>query len=463
MLFPYWTFAVDFIHDGPLRRTMRALGTVAYDRTFGHSRPDWAALESTRASVQQRHGLAADQASTFDVQFDAPYISSIEPFAIMSHDEIHREVRHMSAQDAAASVALWRSAADIISSAGQEFIAGIRSVIGTEWTGPAAAAAEQGTTEFLLSVEALSRTAAFVAHSAETGSEGIHETTARMPEPASPSLAERSLSMVPYPGLFKAAQQRADEAEDYARDIMQTVYAPAMTSADSVVPLLAAPSDPTSHSGLPAGGSAGSSWQGANSDPDARRTYSPSAGVTVDGPAGQHYPGGTPAGSGQDEYSWRNNSPASVAPAGLDAVPPVRGDTPSSGPLTGNTGQGSPAPGRAGDGMPGAYVPTASRGAGGAPAPGRPAGGSLAGGSGRNTDAGRAATSPARTGTGTGSTTAQTGARGGMGAFAPMAGAAGKADEKDHETAKYLQSRRNGEDIIGRLRNVVPPVLGSSG
>ncbi|WP_064442402.1 hypothetical protein [Hoyosella altamirensis] len=445
------TIAIDLLTDGPLRRAMRAAGNFTYDRATGTERPDWNSLAGIQAAGQERRMVNAEHVQNYDGEFDWPYVTSMEQFALMAHEKIYSEVKVMSAQNVDASVALWRSAAETVQREGDAFIDGLRSIIGTNWEGPAARAAEEGAQRFIDSVHSLARTAEFVARSADTGSEGIHETTARIPEPQTPSFSERALSMTPYPGLFKAAQQRADEAEDYARDVMSTIYAPAVTDSDAIVPVLARPHDPT----------AGSDGSG------------PGQTVLRSEPGRPHVGSGGPGSSTLAPIDIPAASelvtPAMVQPGHLPnahELSPVTRVEPTAAP-SGSTGVGG-----GGAGQPGslrAAEPDVQGGAAAVPggrsgARGGPSGGTRSPltGSGSQGAVRPAPEDVSRRGmsAGTSASTPNAGARSGMGAFAPMAGAAGQRDEKDHQTPKYLYSRRNGEDIIGPLRKVTPPVIG---
>ncbi|AEF41146.1 hypothetical protein [Hoyosella subflava] len=447
------TIAIDLITDGPLRRAMRAAGNFTYDRATGTERPDWNSLAGVQAAGQERRMVNAEHVQKYDGEFDWPYVTSMEQFALMAHETIYSEVKVMSAQNVDASVALWRSAAETVRREGEAFIDGLRNIIGTDWDGPAARAAEEGAQRFIDSVHSLSRTAEFVARSADTGSEGIHETTARIPEPQTPSFTERALSMTPYPGLFKAAQQRADEAEDYARDVMSTIYAPAVTDSDAIVPVLARPHDPT----------AGSDGNGPGQTVLRSEPGRPHAGSGSTGSTGSTaVPIGIPGAS-------ESVTPAMVQPGQLpnahELSPAARVD-PAAAPSgsTGVSGSGAGQPGSLRASEPGVQGGVAVSPGGRSAARGGPSGGITSPLAGRGS---LGAARPAPEGVsqrgisaGTSASTPNAGARSGMGAFAPMAGAAGQTGEKDHQTPKYLYSRRNGEDIIGPLRKVTPPVIG---
>ncbi|MCQ4117603.1 hypothetical protein [Rhodococcus tibetensis] len=244
--------------------------------------------------------------------------------------------------------------------------------------------------------------------------------------------------------------------EDEARDAMATVYNPGLATSDGSVPEF---TKPESRVDVPAGPS-GPGVDQVNSAPSSSdRIGGPNAGQPNSGDAPASDPSAVdsaPTVDGTEQNATTAPSAATAPPTTAPAS--VTGDQAQS--RTGmpqgtdsSSGGGSRSGGVGGGGSGGGIGVGAGGLGGGSAGGGRPGAGTGAGG--KPGVAGMAA--GGRSGTGMRGTGPMGGGMMGGGA----GGAKGAGEDKEHKTPDYLITLDNGNELIGKLPLVSPPVIGA--
>jgi hypothetical protein len=428
-----------------------------------------------------------------------------DPFEVMSHEDIWSKAQALQAEHIDATSGNWRILGNDAATDAAAFALKVTNQVGTNWQGVAAEAAGQGVDRYATSAGELMLAADGLSQKVQATSAGVNATRAALPPPVPYGTGEKIfdvgswLTRTLLPGDLKSFQHLHEEAEEAARTVMKTQYAPVIREAAVQVPVLPPALNPLSGSegltfsypGASRPDSGGSGWSGM------------SGGSAGPGSAGTST--ATPGGAGSPATQQAPSTEASSwAPAESAASPAGQTNSSSYGTGQGNGGaQGTGAPSStssaaAGSPVGGALAPGGSggrpggngagsrfgsggsggsggvRGGGGLGPGGLGAGGfgggsSVGGPSGSGLGAaggGGAAGATAGGGGAAGATAGRPGTPGmGMGGMAPAAGrggggGGGSGDDDVHQTPGYLIDAVNGDELIGSLPLVAPPVLG---
>ncbi|MGW0177335.1 hypothetical protein ACWDUM_26235 [Rhodococcus sp. NPDC003322] len=448
---------------------------------------------------EQREGIYGEQAdlrTRFAGGWDAQQFVE-ESFDSMSHEQIMASVDRMDPAAVSASAQGWTA----IGSALAEGLAGFKSAIlgeiGAGWEGVAAASAAKATDAYVKASDQLAAAGSLVGSKVAEAATGITQVKATVPPPEHTSLAEKVFNFVsPEAAMIKGLLHERNEAREQAVQIMKTVYSPVMRQADTQVPTLPSPTSVTD--GAATGNSGGDvtdtkgsagygdTGYGTPGAADAGETFAPAGGTTPGTGTGTGT--GTGAGTGaetadaaaSDPYDESSSNPGNAdsfaAGQGADSAfaqtdpssvwtRPAGAGVDGAVPGSGGYGAGTGTPGAAGVGSGGAHGGVGSGGVGG--------GGVGSGGVGSGTGGGSFGG-----GTGTVGVPGGPAAAGSAAAPAAAAGAAGRPgmpgagmmpagargrgdDDTEHATPGYLVNVDNGNDLVGNLPLVAPPVLGA--
>lgn len=437
----------------------RKVGQV-FDSTVDTSDEQRDAQDEGNRARDRIYSENAGLSSGFSGEFAPPVLGPgvLENFLGMSHEEIMGFVRSIKPGEMFESVDAWRTLAKDTATAAETFRDNILGQIQAKWEGLAADAAKDKVVAYVSDVDALENAALLVANKVEEAYSGFNQVVNQMPHPPEQpgSITSAIVGAIPVVGssasaaMAMAYEGRSENAQNRAREVMDTVYKPVATQSDTNVPRIPGPAVPAAQAptdtGAPAGspgspGTPSTDTPGSptgTGDPDQRAedTADPSQEPTVTDETGTETgteddgtsTDTTPTSTSTDQptsQSPTSTVPTSTVPSSTTptTTDPTRTGTPS--------GPGSP-------GSPG--TPTAT------PAPGR----SIPG-TGLPDQA--AATAAARTASQTGRS-GMTGMPGMMGG-----GARGKGDDDgEHEIPDYL--RRVQEELLPQDQKTVPPVIG---
>ncbi|MEV0356951.1 PPE domain-containing protein [Nocardia sp. NPDC050697] len=437
----------------------RRVGQV-FDTTVDTSDAQREAQDEGNRSRERIYSENAGLSSGFTGEF-APQVLGpgvLENFLGMSHAEIMRFVESISPGEMYESVASWRQLAADTAAAAKAFQAGILGQVNEGWTGLAAESAKQKVTEYVNDTGDLEQAALLVANKVEEAYSGFNQVVAQMPHPPEQpgSITSAVIGAIPVVGssasaaMSMAYEGRSENAQNRAREVMDTVYKPVATQSDTNVPRIpgpavpgvpeqsggGTPSVPSSGAGTPSSGTPGSPSD--TGDPDQQDTPAdtdpgedPSAAEEPDTSTDSSDDGT----STETDDSSTDDEPTSQSPN--STVPASTVPTSTTPTTTDPTRTGTPA----GPGSPGSPgTPTAT------PAPGR----SIPG-TGMPDQA--AAAAAARTASTAAGRTGMTGMPG------MMSGARGKGDDDgEHQAPDYL--RRVQEELLPQDQRAVPPVIG---
>ncbi|MET4047463.1 MULTISPECIES: hypothetical protein [unclassified Rhodococcus (in: high G+C Gram-positive bacteria)] len=482
-----------------LQQTLRTLESIS---GFG----DMSAQEFgdlTRAVVYQERDSYA-----YSGGYEPKAVFDDDPFEAMSHGEIFGKVEQFQPERAEESSNNWRAIGAHAAEGADQFAQAMAAVNSTSWQGPSATAAVDGVQAYTKSTAELKTTAHLVANKLLEAYTGLQQTKASVPPPLATGPFEKVLDAVPgfiVPGALKQAQHAREEAEEAARQVMRSVYMPVVHQSDDQVPILPTALDPVTDggSGDAARHQPGTKGPGFDAQPFSRADTAatgPESGNGASGQAGSPASDGgalrSPASdtrdTGTEASSWApgdaTQSPQPpTGPAGAQQganAPSLSSPTGSSpggsvlgSPLGGPRGSGPGGSGLGGSGLGGSGSRGGSSGGAGSRFGGG-SGGSGSGGSGSGSGTGglsrpgvggsvlgapgQGSTAAGGQGSAGGSGTAagRAGAPG-MGGMSPGAGRGGPGGADDvHKTPGYLVDAVNGDELIGTLPLVVPPVLG---
>ncbi|QXW04429.1 hypothetical protein [Rhodococcus globerulus] len=422
-----------------------------------------------------------------------------DPFDAMSHAQIFAHVDEMKPDILVAISKAWTEISERVVNGISAFNLAVGSAIGDGWQGKGGSAALEAVLAYSADGQELQTRVQLVANKVEEAKIALGQAKQSIPRPSDASLGEQLISMIPGES-WRQAQHEAEEAERLARQVMKEMYLPYMKRADDQVPVLPPAFNPITSGGGTSGGrspfqtgtdqmsyeqaaSAAGNYQtsGGGSGLEQRTADSP-GGAGTDPTVGGAGNGASAGGSGATPgaalgdsgrvsgsgigRSESGSGPATTSAAsavpqsvGSGSIPGVGhgaglggGTGLTGGPGSGGFGGGGSA-GGAGGGIAGGG--SGANGLGGSGLGGSGLGGSVAGGG-----LGSAGGSGARGGA-AGSLGAA-GSRGMMaGGMGGMAGGRGQGDDdKMHETPGYLITLDNGNELIGDLPMVTPPVLG---
>ncbi|MDG3015868.1 hypothetical protein [Speluncibacter jeojiensis] len=444
--------------------------------------------QAVRTQLQQQE---AGYRSHLSGQTDGPYIGTVENFASWKHEQLYAAAQSMSPGAINTMASQWGKLQTAMLSDLLGFHGSVTGLIAEHWEGDGADAARaavgaftQSGTEFTTSLHASVGRLEQVASAAQEVRIGVQP-------PVAPGL-----SLIPV--APKATEAAAEVERQAAVHVMQAIYTPTYVQAGTDVPMLPPPRDVV-NGGLGDGslangaGSPGmTGGAGAKTGIDVNNVQ-PSG--STDSPAGQGATAsdtpGSPVGSGAG--AGAGTAPLDGAGLGTPGQPTSGSPSPSDGswspttaaaasaapvgsvsdPATGFGGIGNTGPGGgvigSGGGLAGSSGGFGGSGAGFGNATGLGAGGSLgslggliAPGSGSGDLAMRSgAGATAGAGTTTGAVApGRPAARGSMSGLAHGAQHDGEEDD-EYRPASYLVNIDNGNELIGELPWVVPPVIGA--
>lgn len=376
-----------------------------------------------------------------------PSITVPEPFSTWPHQTIWEALNGkdgqpgVSAADVNAGADGWRRLTTGTETAVNDYRTKFEQVLSEKWSGASGAAAIDAIKSYTAEAAKLPLTFQMVANGIDYMEGLLGQAKIAIPKPEELSAFDRFVGHIPGNGVVKAANHRANEAEEAARLFMIGTYQPGSHRVDGQTPVLAVPQN-TVGDGTPDNGTRGGTngnTNGSNGgtpsttnptdpqqNPTSPQTTDPSADQPGDGTDGSTTPSGTDSTA---------TTPAATTPASTG----VPGDIRTGGP--GGLGTGTPGLGTGGSGL--------GSGGSGSGVPG--VGASLPG-------------TQNSTGTpGSGARAAGAGGAGarGMGGMPGMMGGGGRGgngrdDENEHTTPDYLiQDRHN--DLIGQLPPTLPP------
>ncbi|MBV6758647.1 hypothetical protein [Rhodococcus opacus] len=430
------------------------------------------------AGEQRRTGLqnSADKL-TAGSGTDDPYIRTMESFHGMDHEEMYAKVQTM-VPDAIGELA--QACHSISNSLPLAFgFAILRNTISERWEGAAADAAAQATEKLAATSGQLTASIAAIAVKLDILSSAAADVKASVPQPAS---SEGVLSQLP---LSPLAAERSETEREAARleavRRLEAIYVPNYRDVGTNVPQLPEPYTP-SGDGSGSGGvpsTYGTVPQGSN-------PWSASDGNTssASGNGDASVNGGTP---GAEESAGDDAASTSAANAEAAANQAAANQGPGA-----NAGSGSAAQTAAANAQnaAGAGPQGSGAGYGGIGGSGRSgAGGSGVGGSASSTrrkndkrdsesnsggvvpggpipSGGAAAGAGAAAAAAAATPVKPSMSRPGMGMAPGMMGSPGRAGghgegDTEHQTPSYLITVDNGNELIGKLDPVAPPVIGA--
>ncbi|MFC8047062.1 PPE domain-containing protein [Nocardia sp. NPDC057353] len=436
----------------------RRVGQV-FDSTVDTTDAQREAQDEGNRARERIYAENAGLSSGFAGEFAPPVLGPavLENFLGMSHEEIMGFVRSIRPGEMAESVSSWRQLATDTAGAAAAFRDTILGLITEGWTGLAAASAQSKVREYVSEMGGLEQAANLVANKVEEAYSGFNQVVAQMPHPPERpgSITSAVVSAIPVVGsgasaaMSMAYEGRSENAQNRAREVMETVYKPVATQSDTNVPRIPGPAAPSAvdqpgvgvPSGVPSGAGApspgspvgtgapeGRDEEGAA--PGEEPSVTDETGTEDEATSTETTPTDTetsteqPTGQSPDSTVPAGTVPSSTAPTGTD---PTRTDPSRTGTPTGTGSPGSPgtptvtpAPGRSipGTGMPDQAAAAAARSA--------------------NQVAGRNSM---------------------MGMPGMMGGARGRGDDdQEHQAPEYL--RRVQEELLPQDQKTVPPVIG---
>lgn len=407
-----------------------------------------------------------------------------DPFDAMSHAQIFAHVDEMKPDILVAISSAWTEISGRVVTGISAFNDAVESAIGDGWQGKGGSAALEAVLAYSADGQELQTRVQLVANKVEEARIALGQAKQSIPRPSDASGVEQIISMIPGES-WRQAQHEAEEAERLARQVMKEMYLPYLKRADDQVPVLPPAFNPITSGGGTSGGgglerragdtgatdSAGGAGtvsivDGAGSGPSAG-----GSGATAGAGVGDSSRvSGSGNGQGETGFGPATTSAASAVPQSVagGSIPGVGNGTGlgggsglTGGPGTGGFGGGGSAGGAGGlaggglgaNGLGGSGLGGSGLGAsglGGSGLGGSVAGGGLGGAGGSGARGGAAGSLGAA------------GSRGMMaGGMGGMAGGRGQGDDdKMHETPGYLITLDNGNELIGDLPMVTPPVLG---
>ena len=458
--------AMGFVNNAnPVLRS----GLGAYGDAWGIDTLGWAHDRAIQqAGDDRRSDLYAErdrEAIGFGWKYELPSVQ-MENFEAMAHEQMKAAVDSTKPGSMLEDAHAWRNAAEEINASVTAFNGAIRGVIEGGWEGRGADSARANVATYAQQSLQLEHAARLVANKIEEAHTGIDQARQRMPEPDRGGVLDvlrGAATLDPVGGLI-AAFHKSEAVRQQAIQVMTTEYAPVVLQADSRVPILPLPHAPSG----PGAEAAPNSMTGAGATP----VPTGLGGIgSLSSNAGAGPQAGTPgAGDPTRLGSLANANDAAAEPDQAVETPTNQTDpastaatTPADTLATTPAGQQSePTAANRPSVLPGGTTPSSVGGVGGA-GPVLPGGIASAGLPGTTS-----LVSPISNGnssTPASSTTLPTTGAGraavpGMGGgFLPPAARQGN-EESEHDTPEYLLNVANGNELIGHLPKVAPPVLG---
>jgi hypothetical protein len=419
---------------------------------------------------------SADQLGSDEI--DPPYITMMESFEGWQHAEMYAKTREMSPEDISG---LAQACHAIVGSLPIGFgFALLRSTIAENWEGAAADAALAATETLAGASDKLTAGVQAIGVKLDILSSAAQDVKNSIPAPTS----DQPLSLLPLTPTVAATQEEAREgAREEAVRKLQNIYVPNYQDVGTNVPVLPAPHSP---SGAAADGARILGVDGAGSPGATDRSALNGDGGFTSG-TGDSPANGDAATDGQHNA----NDPAATSAASAEGAGQGGGTgSGSAGTAAPTTAANSQNAGAAGSGVGGSANSGGVGGYGGGSRSGSSgpgSGGSGAGGSSTrkrndkrdNESQGSSVVSgspipPGGAAAGAGAAAAAATAtpvkpsmsRPGMGMGPGMMGAPGRVGgngdgDTEHQTPSYLINVDNGNELIGKLDPVAPPVIGA--
>ncbi|NLU84613.1 hypothetical protein [Rhodococcus sp. HNM0569] len=400
--------------------------------------------EKTNSSVRQL-------IDNGDLETDEPYISTMESFQGFTHEEISAKVSAIAPSTINELATRYRQLATSID-IGWELLH-LQMTLGRGWTGDAATAATSSIAELSQPAARMRSALQSVGLKLDALSSAASDLKASIPQPSLSSTAPLALLS----GSSVMAEETArEEARQTAIRAMEAVYVPNYTSAGTNVPGFGrAPEGPgDAGPGVGGIGSGGVGGLGGGAGGGAGAAGDAAAGGAAEAGAGQ----GDPNAAAQTQAASANGAEGLGQGSGLGRPDAASTSAASTGANpNGQAGSGAHGGGAGAGG--GAY----GVGGGGSAARRKDErenqNGAMMGAVPPGAAAGAAAAAAA------GSAKPSSLARPGMGMGMPMMGAGARGakgeDDTEHETPSYLVNVENGNELIGDIEPVSPPVIGA--
>ena len=378
---------------------------------------------------------------------DPGYIKDPENFHSdqWDHARIASAVAGMNVENVSGIARAWAELGTTAHDAIVEFSDAIKKTISESWHGAAASAAYRETERYSTSAPQAQQQLHGVADALTPLAETVASLRSQVPETIGTGLWDK---LTPWDTDTEDEYYRR---EGEAREKMATIYNPGLVTSDGNVPSFTKPESIVDVPSGPAGpGVDYASGTPSSSD----RLGGPSAGQPTSGDVPVSDPSAVPGAPAVDDTQQN----AATAPSAVTT------------PATTSSATGDQAQNRSGipssaDSSSGAG--SRSAGVGGSSGGGGPGVGGLVGGVGAGNQPG----AMARPGTAPGVAGANAGGRAGAGmrGTGPMGGgmmggaggAKGGGEDKEHKTPDYLITLDNGNELIGKLPLVSPPVIGA--
>ncbi|MBJ8345637.1 PPE domain-containing protein [Antrihabitans sp. YC2-6] len=389
---------------------------------------------------------------------DPPAIVTPEDFVSMPYVDMYARVSGISSNGLNAVANVWRDLATTASTAAADFQAATTSAMEDKWTGRAAEAVASGIADFLTGFADLPTAMTTTANGIDVFEAKLAFARLNVPPPPVTDV-DPSAGWPEWGGDAKEVQHEAAEIMDRARTAMATVYRPGVETVDNTTILLPPPFNPVAGSsndlvvsgggdlagqGGQTGGSIGS--QIAEHGGGATSVTTDQTGVGSDGQSGESGVAGLlPA----DATVQATVNPRTNSGFVDDAVTPKSWlEDPLGRNANGDNNQKT-------SGQYGGILP--GGGAGDRAGSGRSGtnGGPVVG---RGTPAAPAVPVPKSA---PGVAAGRSGMHGMPGGVAPGAGRNKADDDSEHKTPSYLVNVDNGNELIGPIRKVAPPVIGA--
>nr|WP_296777103.1 hypothetical protein [Rhodococcus sp. (in: high G+C Gram-positive bacteria)] len=436
--------------------------------------------------AQARFESGVKTRSGYDQEVDSTSIAD-DPFDVMSHEEIWTKIDDIAPDSIDNTSKAWRSLGFGAATDAADFAHDLNTKVSTHWQGIAATAASDGVLRYANSSLWLMFASDALANKVQTTHDGVSQAKANVPPPGSDTLWDSTVDVLSSPirlfGSMKSREYEREEAQEQARTVMKTYYSPAIRDAAAQVPVLPQALNPltgsegfVSPAGQPGNGSFGPSYvpssgsagggsggfgvgpQSAPPDGPTSQDTATQASTWAPSDTSSGQAGSGQGGSGQGGSAAGGPSTSTASAGGSTAGGTTAGGSPGSGSLFGGP-EGNRSRNSAGGTGGSRFGGGSSGGAGGSGSGGGGlGGGGLGGGAGGSGSGAGGAGAP---GVGAGAGRAGTAGMGGMGGMAPPGGRGGAGGGDDvHQTPGYLVDAVNGDELIGTLPLVAPPVLG---
>ncbi|WP_052314104.1 PPE domain-containing protein [Nocardia thailandica] len=405
-----------------------------------------------------RNRLYAENATLgqgFSGEYTAPVLVDgvIENFVGVPHAKIMEFIDSIKLTEMSNSVQSWKDLATDTTTKATAFHDNIAKEMQRGWSGSAADSALASVKSYLGDVHKVDQAASLIANKMEEAYTGFQQVYYQVPQPSegrSGGILASGVNIVAnsvLPGaggvtgwfISGTDERRAQNAENKANEIMQTVYRPVALQADTKVPKVPLPVTPQAkpNGEIPdndGDGNGNGSGNPNGTTPNGTNPNTNPASTTENPATTTENPDDTTTDDNDDDTSTNPSSttPQSTTPETTNPTTPNGTNPAGTNPAgTNPTGSGGPGSGSPGSGTPGA-------------------GKSIPGTGQQNPTAAGAGTTAA-------AGTARSGMSGMGGMGAPGRGG-GKEDESEHNAPDWL--RRVYEELLGPDEKHVPPVIG---